>query len=55
MMLRWAAWPPTHLGWFDDPVLSTFINDTMMKPSARLILHELAHRQFYVSGDTTLQ
>lgn len=41
------------LGWFDDPVLSTFINDTD-ENLQRLILHELAHRQFYVSGDTTL-
>ena len=39
------------LGWLDDPVLSTFIsrNDTQL---AALIFHELAHRIFYVSGDT---
>lgn len=41
------------LGWFDDPVLSTFIFDSD-ENLQRLILHELAHRQFYVSGDTTL-
>jgi predicted aminopeptidase len=39
------------LGWFDDPVLSTFINwpDTDL---AGLIFHELAHGRVYVPGDT---
>ncbi|MGB7540447.1 MAG: aminopeptidase [Burkholderiales bacterium] len=39
------------LGWFDDPVLSTFIRypDTEV---ARLIFHELAHQVAYVSNDT---
>ncbi len=39
------------LGWFDDPVLSTFIQypDAEL---ARLIFHELAHQVLYVSGDT---
>ena len=40
------------LGWFDDPVLSTFI----VYPEVRLaglIFHELAHQQLYVAGDTT--
>jgi predicted aminopeptidase len=39
------------LGWFDDPVLNTFIRypDTEI---ARLIFHELAHQVVYVSGDT---
>jgi len=39
------------LGWFDDPLLSTFIGypDADM---ARLIFHELAHRLLYVKNDT---
>lgn len=39
------------LGWFDDPLLSTFIHypETEL---ARLIFHELAHQVLYVSGDT---
>ena len=40
------------LGWFDDPLLSTFIcvPDTEL---ARLVFHELAHQVVYVRGDTT--
>jgi predicted aminopeptidase len=39
------------LGWFDDPVLSTFIR--YPDPEiARLVFHELAHQVVYVSGDT---
>jgi len=40
------------LGWFDDPLLSTFINypDPEL---ARLMFHELAHQVVYVKGDTT--
>ncbi len=40
------------LGWFDDPLLSTFINyrDTQL---ARLIFHELAHQVVYVEDDST--
>ena len=40
------------LGWFDDPLLSTFIGypDADL---ARLIFHELAHRLLYVKNDTT--
>ena len=40
------------LGWFDDPVLSTFIRypDADL---ARLVFHELAHQVVYVKGDTT--
>lgn len=40
------------LGWFDDPLLSTFIRypDAQL---ARLLFHELAHQQVYASGDTT--
>jgi predicted aminopeptidase len=40
------------LGWFDDPVLSTFIR--YPEPEiARLIFHELAHQVVYAKGDTT--
>jgi predicted aminopeptidase len=40
------------LGWFADPVLSTFID----QPEARLaglLFHELAHQVAYAPGDTT--
>jgi predicted aminopeptidase len=40
------------LGWFDDPLLSTFIR--YPEPQlARLIFHELAHQVAYARGDTT--
>jgi predicted aminopeptidase len=39
------------LGWFSDPVLSTFIN--YPEPEiARIVFHELAHQEVYVKGDT---
>jgi predicted aminopeptidase len=40
------------LGWFDDPLLTTFIRypDAQL---ARLIFHELAHQVVYKKGDTT--
>lgn len=40
------------LGWFDDPLLSTFIgfSDSQL---ARLVFHELAHQKVYAKGDTT--
>ena len=40
------------LGWFDDPLLSTFIGyaDADL---ARLMFHELAHQLLYVKGDST--
>ncbi len=39
------------LGWFDDPVLNTFINepDSYL---AEIIFHELTHRRLFVPGDT---
>jgi predicted aminopeptidase len=44
---------PTYstLGWFDDPILNTFIDepDTYL---AEIIFHELAHRRLFVPGDT---
>ncbi len=39
------------LGWFDDPLLSTFIQYPEGE-LARLIFHELAHQLLYVTGDT---
>ncbi|CAA0091303.1 Uncharacterised protein [BD1-7 clade bacterium] len=39
------------LGWFDDPVLNTFIYDNDIK-LVSLLIHEIAHRQLYVKGDT---
>jgi predicted aminopeptidase len=39
------------LGWFDDPVLSTFIGLSEAN-SIALIFHELAHQVLYVPGDT---
>jgi predicted aminopeptidase len=39
------------LGWFDDPVLNTFIGYPEIE-IARLIFHEMAHRVVYVSDDT---
>lgn len=39
------------LGWFDDPLISTFINypDAEL---ARLIFHELSHQMSYIPGDS---
>lgn len=40
------------IGWFADPLLSTFIE----RPEphlAGLLFHELAHQQVYIKGDTT--
>ena len=39
------------LGWFDDPLLSTFIGfaDTQL---ARLVFHELAHQELYAKNDS---
>lgn len=39
------------LGWFRDPVLSTFVYDS--PPAlAGVLIHELAHQKIYVKGDT---
>lgn len=40
------------LGWFEDPLLNTFINYPDHE-LARLIFHELAHQVVYIKGDTT--
>jgi predicted aminopeptidase len=40
------------LGWFDDPLLSTFI-DYRDAELARLMFHELAHHVAYVKDDST--
>lgn len=39
------------LGWYKDPVLSSFINYPDAEV-ARLMIHELAHQIVYVQGDT---
>ena len=39
------------LGWFNDPVLNTFINRSEAE-LAGLLFHELAHQKLYVSGDS---
>jgi len=39
------------LGWFDDPVLSTFIHYPEAE-LARVVFHELAHQTVYRKGDT---
>ena len=39
------------LGWFDDPVLNTFVNYPDYE-LARLVFHELAHQTVYVKGDS---
>jgi predicted aminopeptidase len=39
------------LGWFNDPVLSTFIGYPEAEV-ARLIFHELAHQTVYAAGDS---
>ncbi|MBS0338069.1 MAG: aminopeptidase [Proteobacteria bacterium] len=39
------------LGWFDDPLLSTFIRYPEAE-IARIVFHELAHQVVYIKGDT---
>jgi predicted aminopeptidase len=40
------------LGWFDDPLLSSFIRYPTAEV-ARTIFHELSHQVLYIQGDTT--
>jgi predicted aminopeptidase len=40
------------LGWFDDPVLNTFLGEEDVDLAATII-HEQAHRRLWVAGDTT--
>ena len=40
------------LGWFDDPVLSTFVTSSDAQ-LAGLLFHELAHQLIYIDGDTS--
>ena len=42
----------SSLGWFDDPVLNTFVHWPEGR-LAELIFHELAHQVVYVDDDTT--
>jgi len=57
--LRAAGWEtyvagvPAYstLGWFDDPLLSTFIHYPEAE-LARLIFHELSHQVVYLKGDS---
>lgn len=39
------------LGWFKDPILSTFIN-TGEPELAEILFHELGHKRVFASGDT---
>lgn len=41
------------LGWFDDPVLSSWVWRDQAGLAA-LLFHELAHQQVYIAGDTAL-
>lgn len=49
----WVGAVPAYstLGWFDDPVLNTFVRWPEAE-LARLIFHELAHQRVYAPGDT---
>lgn len=40
------------LGWFKDPLLSTFLRYSETRLAA-LLFHELAHQVLYIKGDTT--
>ena len=41
------------LGWFSDPLLSTFLDDSA-EELAETLFHELTHRTYYLKGDTML-
>jgi predicted aminopeptidase len=49
----WVGPVPAYstLGWFDDPVLNTFVHWPEAE-LAKLIFHELAHQRVYLPGDT---
>ena len=40
------------LGWFDDPLLNTFI-DWQQSRLASLMFHEMAHQKLYIADDST--
>lgn len=53
----WDTWTPgiiaySSLGWFNDPVLNTFLHWPEDQLAA-LIFHELSHKAVYIGGDTT--
>ncbi len=49
----WVSGVPAYstLGWFDDPVLSTFVRWPEVEV-ARMVFHELAHQVVYVRDDS---
>ena len=49
----WVSGVPAYstLGWFDDPVLSTFVRWPEVEV-ARMVFHELAHQVVYVKDDS---
>ena len=40
------------LGWFDDPVFNTMIDEESEVEIAATVFHELAHRRLYINGDS---
>jgi predicted aminopeptidase len=50
----WVSGVPAYstLGYFDDPVLSTFVRWPETEV-ARMVFHELAHQELYVKDDST--
>jgi predicted aminopeptidase len=50
----WVGGVPAYstLGWFDDPVLSSFIHWPLGR-IAELIFHELAHQRLFLRGETS--